>query len=172
MEGPLKTSLRVLLAIAAQAFIFHHLVLLHGWFTPLFHLYALVLMPLRMRPIVYLLVGGFIGLGVDLINFGGGLFTAAGLVSGGLQPLVARLLSPREGYEVDAEPGPKNLGWSWWIAFTFLIIWGHSIWLFCIEAGRWGLLPRALGQATTSAIGTTILVLIVRSLFVQNGDRR
>ena len=172
MEGTLQTALRWGLALLAQAWIFHHLVLLDGWVTPLFHLYGLVLLPLRMRPVTYLVVGGLMGVGVDLLNFGGGLFTAAGLVSGGLQPLIARLLAPREGYEADAEVGPQTLGWLWWLTYTFLIVASHALWLFALEAGRWGLVPQGIGQALTSALATTALIAIVRTLFMRNARRR
>jgi hypothetical protein len=168
MEGPLKTGLRVVLALAAQAWIFHHLVLLSGWVTPLFHLYGLVLLPLRLRPAGYLLLGGAVGLGVDVLNLGGGLFTAAGLVSGAVQPLIARLLAPREGYESNVEAGPQELGWSWWLAYVFLISLVHAVWLFALEAGRWGLVPRGVGQAVTSALATTALIVVVRSLLTRN----
>jgi hypothetical protein len=172
MEGTLQTALRWVLALLAQSWIFHHLVVLDGWVTPLFHLYGLVLLPLRMRPVTYLLAGGLMGLGVDLLNFGGGLFTAAGLVSGGLQPLIARLLAPREGYEADAEVGPQPLGWLWWLTYTFLIVVVHAVWLFALEAGRWGLVPKGLGQAATSALATSALIVIVRTLFMRNARRR
>lgn len=172
MESTLRTLLRFLLAWLAQTFVFHHLVLLDGWITPLFSLYALVLLPLRWRPIAYLLIGGAMGVLTDLSTFGGGLFTAAGLMSGLLQPWIARLLAPREGYEAEATPDAAALGWGWMLAYTFLVVWAHALWLFLVEAGRWDLIPKALGQSASSAALTTVLILGMRSLFNQNGSQR
>lgn len=172
MEGTLRTLLRFALTWMAQTWVFHHLVLLDGWMTPLFHLYALFLLPLRWRPIAYLLLGGAMGLATDLSTLGGGLFTAAGLMSGMLQPWIARLLAPREGYEVDAGPDAAALGWGWMLAYTFLFVWVHALWLFMVEAGRWDLIPKALGQSASSAALTTVLLLGVRTVFNWNAGRR
>lgn len=172
MERPLQSFVRWALAVSAQVWVFHHLVLLGGWITPLFHLYGLVLLPLRMRPVVYLLIGGATGVVVDVLSFGGGLFAAAGLMSGALQPLIARLLAPREGYEADAEAGPQALGWTWWLAYTFLIVAAHALWLFLLEAGRWDLMVRGAGQAVSSALVTTALIVLVQTLFARNARRR
>lgn len=172
MTGPLHIGLRWGLAVLVQAYVFHQLVLADGWLTPLFHMYALVLLPLRWRPLTYLLVGGVTGLCIDLLNLGGGLFTAAGLMSGLLQPWIARMLAPREGYEADDEPLARDLGWGWMVAHTFLIVWVHAFWLFAVEAGRWELFPRAVGQTTSSAALTTVLILAVATLFNRNGAKR
>jgi hypothetical protein len=86
--------------------------------------------------------------------------------------LIARLLAPREGYEADAEVSPQTLGWLWWLTYTFLIVAAHTLWLFMLEAGRWGLVPQGIGQAMTSALATTALIVIVRTLFMRNARRR
>lgn len=172
MESSLRTFVRLLLAWLSQTFVFHHLVLLDGWLTPMFHLYALVLLPLRWRPLTFLLLGGGMGLVTDLTTLGGGLFTAAGLMSGMAQPWIGRLLAPREGYESDAKPDAAAFGWGWMLAYTFLVVWAHALWLFLVEAGRWDLIPKALGQSAASAALTTVLILGVRSLFNQNRSQR
>jgi len=125
-----------------------------------------------MRPFIYLLAGGLVGIAVDVMQLGGGLFTAAGLLTGYLQPLIARLLAPREGYEPEMEAGPQQLGWSWWIIYVLLISTTHSLWLFMLEAGRWGLFPQAIGQALTSAAASTLLIVVVQALFARNRNRR
>ena len=171
-EGTIQILARLALATFVQVWIFHHLVVANGWVSPLFHLYGLVLLPLRMRPFVYLFAGGVVGFAVDIMQIGGGLFTSAGLMTGYLQPLIARLLAPREGYEPEMEAGPQQLGWSWWIIYVLLISASHSIWLFALEAGRWGLLPHAIGQALTSSFATTLLIVVVQALFARNRSRR
>lgn len=171
-EGTLQLVIRLGLAILVQVWIFHHLVLADGWIAPLFHLYGLALLPLRMRPFIYLIAGGMVGLVVDLMQIGGGLFTSAGLMTGFVQPWIARLLAPREGYEPEMEAGPQQLGWSWWVMYVLLIVSSNTLWLFALEAGRWGLLPHAIGQALSSAIATTALIVVVQALFARNRSRR
>ena len=76
-------------------------------------------------------------------------------------PAINRLLAPREGYEVTDQPTVSAMGVQWFAIRCLLLLAVHHLWMFGLEAGRWDLIPRAIGKAFTSSILSTGLFLLV-----------
>ena len=67
-------------------------------------------------------------------------------------PAVNRLFAPREGYEVNDIGTLNSLGFQWFTSRTILLLFIHHVWMFSLEAGRWGLMLEGWGKALTSAL--------------------
>lgn len=152
-------------ALSVQGLILRDAVWFHGWFCPAFHLMGLLLLPLTLSPVAILLISGITGALLDLLTAGGGLWTSSALLFGALLPVVNRLLAPREGYEGDSRPTMTEQGPGWFIARTLILITLHDLWRFGLEAGRWGLRWQTMPMAITSALATSLLILLIHRLF-------
>ena len=79
-------------------------------------------------------------------------------------PAINRLLAPREGYEITDQPTLSSMGVQWFAIRCLLLLTIHHLWMFGLEAGRWDLIPRAIGKALTSSFlstGAFVLILLL-----------
>lgn len=167
VTGPL---LRWALTLLVQGMVLRDAVWFDGWVCPSIHLLGLLLLPLSLSSTALMLIGGVTGLALDMMTAGGGLWTSSGLVLGALVGPVNRLLSPREGYEIDSRPAAQDQGWGWFVIRTLLLVLAHDLWRFGLEAGRWGIRWQTMPMAITSALATSTLIVLIHMLF--SGNRR
>jgi len=125
---------------------------------------GLLLMPLQSSPLLLLLVAAGFGSIVDAATFEGGLFMSSAVLMALATPAVNRLLAPREGYEITDQPTLSSMGMQWFAIRCLLLLMIHHLWMFGLEAGRWDLIPRAIGKALTSSFlstGAFVLILLL-----------
>jgi hypothetical protein len=159
MIGSIAPYITLLVAWILQVFCFQYLVLSNGWVLPTFHLYGLILLPLTWSPLTVLLICGLTGALLDAMTLGAGVFTSSALILGFCIPGVNRLLMPREGYETLGQGTLHTHGFQWFSTRSLILLSAHNIWMFSLEAGRWGLLLSGCGKALTSALFTWSLFL-------------
>jgi hypothetical protein len=172
MNERLSHILRFAVSWAAQVGLFQYIGMTNGWGIPAVHLYALLLLPLRLHPTSYLLIGGSMGLAMDWGTMGGGLYTSAGLLFGFLQPVIARLLGPREGYEQKAKADWREQGGVWFAWYGLILVGSHELWLRAWEAGRWNLLGEASARAVVSTAVTVLFFALIIGLRGAKNRRR
>ena len=170
MIGSLTPYLTLLVAWILQVFCFQYLVLGNGWLLPTFHLYGLILLPLTLSPLALLLICGLTGALLDFTTMGGGVFTSSALLLGGCIPAVNRILIPREGYETMEQGTLQSHGFQWFSSRALLLLLAHNLWMFSLEAGRWGLMVEGWGKALTSAFFTWGLFLMAS--YISQSKRR
>jgi hypothetical protein len=135
-----------------------------GWWFIGLHLLGLLLLPLQSSPLLLLLVAAGFGGIVDMATFEGGLFMSSAVLMALATPAINRLLAPREGYEVTDQPTLSSMGVQWFAIRCLLLLTIHHLWMFGLEAGRWDLIPRAIGKALTSSFlstGAFVLILLL-----------
>tara|TARA_B110000285_G_scaffold230057_1_gene295952 strand:- start:2838 stop:3356 length:519 start_codon:yes stop_codon:yes gene_type:complete len=160
MIGSFAPYLTLIVAWILQVMCFQHLVFANGWLLPTFHLYGLLLLPLTWSPLTILMICGVSGALLDLATLGCGVFTSSALIFGLCIPGVNRLLMPREGYEASELGTLKSHGFQWFSTRAMLLLFAHNIWMFTLEAGRWGLMVDGWGKATTSSLFTCGIFLM------------
>jgi len=170
MISSIAPYLTLIFAWILQVLCFQYLVLGNGWFLPTFHLYGLVLLPLTWSPLSVLLICGLTGALLDATTLGSGVFTSSALFLGFCIPGVNRLLMPREGYEALGQGTLQTHGFQWFSTRSLLLLSAHNLWMFSLEAGRWGLLLEGCGKALTSALLTWGLFLTAS--YVTQSKRR
>lgn len=162
MNTQLLTYGRVLLPLVIHVLFFQYAALANGWWYVGFHLLGLLLLPLQASPLLLLVVAAAFGAAVDVASVEGGLFLSSAVCMALATPAVNRLLAPREGYEVTDQPTLASMGVQWFAVRAFLLLLVHHVWQFGLEAGRWDLLPRAMGKAViSSALTTAVFVLVM-----------
>lgn len=161
MNIQLLTYARVLIPLVLHVLFFQYAAFASGWWFMGLHLLGLLLMPLQSSPLLLLVVAAGFGSIVDGATFEGGLFMSSAVLMALALPAVNRLLAPREGYEVTDQPTVSAMGIPWFTIRCLILLTIHHLWMFGLEAGRWDLIPRAIGKALTSSVLSTVLFLFI-----------
>ncbi len=107
---------------------------------------------------------------MDLFSGPMGMHMTACTVLGWLQPMVQRILSPREGYEVNQEPTIQKQGLRWYLTYAGILTFCHHFVLFFAETLRVTPFFYQMGHILCSAAATVLLMLIGQYLIsVQKG---
>lgn len=164
MNNRVLTYARVIIPLGLHVLFFQYATFAAGWWFIGLHLLGLLLMPLQSSPLLLLVVAAGFGSIVDAATFEGGLFMSSTVLMALATPAVNRLLAPREGYEITNEPTISSMGLQWFIIRCLLLLTIHHLWMFGLEAGRWDLIPLAIGKSLTSSVlstGAFVLILLL-----------
>jgi hypothetical protein len=147
-----------------QVLILKNLVLFGGGFCFLYLLFILLL-PVQIKTIPTLLISFFLGLGVDLFYDTLGIHAASLVAVGFIRHRWLQVLVPTGGYDDDLQPSLLNMGFGWFLSYSFpLIIIHHSL-FFYIESLGTDLFMSSVQKIIASAIFVFIMSIIVQLLF-------
>ena len=108
------------------------------------------------------------GLTVDMFSNTLGMHAAASLVLGYIRPRIIKFISPRDGYESEANPNLSDMGPRWFISFTIIMVLLHHFTLFFIEAFSFSEFLSTFLRAFLSSCLTIVLIIISQYLFTRN----
>jgi hypothetical protein len=154
---------RFILLILLQAFVFNEINL--GVYLNIY-LYVLfiLLLPFEIPGWILLPICFLLGLSVDLGLNTAGLHASAATFTAFLRPFILRILKPREGYDMTASPGLFNMGFSWFISYSAIMLLMHHLWLFTVEAFNFSDLFFILLKVIFSLLLNCFLVLLSQLL--------
>lgn len=161
----MKAIALLILTLLLQVLIFRFGIFAGGWAIIFFHLYGFAMLPIGWHKTIYLLIGAFTGLTLDLVLFTGGLHMAAGAFIGLILPGLSRIVAPRDGFVKGHVICALKDGWARYFIYCFLIAFAYSFALFTVEGGRTGLLPAAMGKGVLSGVLSAVVMVITQGLF-------
>jgi len=155
-----------ILYILAQAYLGSQLVLFDTAFTFL-HVGFLLVLPFEVGPIALMLVGFFMGLGVDIFSDTLGIHAVAGTVLMFMRPGIVNLLMPQGGIESGTLPSLRMMGLSWYLRYSLSLIFVHHLVLFFLEAFTFRYFLQTFSQVLASTILTFVALVIIQLTFYQ-----
>ena len=81
-----------------------------------------------------------------------------------LRPYWLKIISPRDGYDIETEPSIKKLGFAWYMAYASLLVFVHHLFLFFIEVFRFSEFFDTLIRIALSSLLTLLLIIIAQYL--------
>jgi len=132
------------------------------FFNPYVYVLFLIMLPFETSKLLLLGIGFVTGLSVDIFYHTLGLHAAASVLFCYCRPLVYKLFSPREGYEVGAEPTALYMGNGWFITAAGILIFIHHLFLFYLEVFGFSEFFSTLLKSILSAITTVIFCLLIQ----------
>ncbi|MFZ6051861.1 hypothetical protein ABHV44_07580 [Flavobacteriales bacterium DA487] len=168
----LSQIFRFVFFILLQGLIFNQLNLFNGWVNPYIYIFAILMLPVETPRTAVLFIAFATGVLVDTFSSTLGMHTSACVFIGFIQPLVLRVLAPRDGYEFGQLPTVQEMGLSWYLAFAGIITVAHHLWLFYVEIFRFSNFFITLLQAISSAAATLIIMVIIQYLSFRPKSRR
>jgi hypothetical protein len=149
------------LFVALQVLLFRNVALFHFGFC-FVYVATVLMLPFDTSVIPVMLTGFGVGLLVDIFYNTPGLHAAATVLMTYLRPFVIRLLMPPRGYEERNEPLLAEMGLSWVLTYTALLVFVHHLVVFFIEAATWSLWLPTLGKVLASTVFTTVVITLLQ----------
>lgn len=172
MNEAVKNILRILIFVLIQGLILNRMDLWQGYILPSIYIFGLLMLPINTSPLFRMLIGFACGLLVDTFTNTAGLHASACVFLAFVQPLILKVLAPREGYETGQKPTLHELGWTWFLGYGGILTFLHHLWLFYVEQLRFTPFFSTLGKVVLSSLATLVLMIISQYLLHTPKDRR
>ncbi|MFH1120071.1 MAG: rod shape-determining protein MreD [Bacteroidota bacterium] len=161
-----KDIIRFFLLIALQVLILDH-VNLGGYINPNLYVFFILLLPFEVPGWLLLLSSFLIGLGVDLFSNSTGLHAAASVFMAYLRPWVIRKAGAPADYEGNLKPGIGDMGFRWFLSYSFILIFAHHLVFALLDAFRFAEIGMIFLRMLVSTLFTLTLVIIAEYLFMR-----
>ncbi len=136
-----------------------------GYVNPFIYVLFIMLLPLNISVTLSMFLALLIGLVNDFFANTGAIHAAASVFLAFSRPIVLRLLAPPAGYEDVITPSIKDLGISWFLTYSLLLIFIHHTTLFFLEIFSFSEIFFTILKILGSLISSLILILIGVFLF-------
>ena len=138
---------------------------------PYVYVLFIFLLPFNIQKWQLLILGFFTGLTVDLFNGTPGLNAAATVFMSFIRPYVISSMTRRKDINANDEPSLNNMGISWFIVYTLILLISHNFILFLLEAFSIKLLGTILIQTLLSVFSSLMLIFFILLLFKKSNKK-
>ncbi|MCX2744526.1 Rod shape-determining protein MreD [Mangrovivirga sp. M17] len=159
-----------LLIILIQITILKNIVLFDVAFC---FLYVAILLniPFTVGRVWQLVIGFLVGLLIDVFYNSIGIHASACLLLTFVRPIYLQYNFPRTPDPINI-PNVKNTGFSWYLGYSFFLVFLHQCVIFFVEASNKSLFFLTLYKVFASTIFTVLVILIVQYLTVSGRKER
>ena len=164
LENIFRNAVRFVSLVLLQALILNH-VELGGYINPFLYVMFVLLLPVEIPGWLLLLLSFFLGLSIDMFSDTPGMHTAATVFMAFCRPYLLKIIAPRDGYESDKLPVVRNLGLSWFLTYTSILVLLHHLVLFYLEVFRFSEFFSTLLRVLASSLLSITLIVLTQYLF-------
>ena len=169
ISSSLSIGIRFLVLITLQGLVLNN-VQVFGVASTYFYVVFILFLPIEFNRIVVMMLAFALGLGIDLFSSSWGLHTFSCVFVAYLRPTLLRFLAPRDGYEFNAVPNWRTMGFAWFITYSAIAIFLHHFTVHFVEAFRFSEFFSVLGRALASTLFTLVL-LVISQLFSYKSNK-
>jgi len=156
----LRFGLILIVLVLLQVLLFNN-IQFSGYVNPYIYIIFILLLPVEIPSWLLLLLSFGTGMIIDIYSGSPGMHSSASVLAGFVRPYVLRLISPRNGYEMGAQPSMLIYGFRWFLLYSVIIVIVHHTALFYLEVFRFTDFFRTLLRVMLSSVFTIIFVLII-----------
>jgi hypothetical protein len=171
MNVVVKNSIRFLLIVLLQAFVFNQIEIgfgIHLMVQPLF----IMLLPFETGVFTLMILGFTLGLILDIFSNTYGLQASSLLIMAYMRPIVFKFYGPREGYDPLKEPSVFDMGSRWFLfVFGYLIL-IHHFWYFLVEIFRFDEFLLILQKTIFSVIISYLLCIVLQTFLIKKSKAK
>lgn len=160
MTDGLKYGSWFILLILLQGLVFNN-VLFWGYANPYLYILFILLLPVNIDKALLLVSCFALGVCMDMFENSGGVHAAACTFIGFIRPIVLRILSRRQGAELN-ELRLKDFGLPTMALYSIILIFLHHTILFGLEAFKLSEIGLVLMRSVYSSLFTFALVMMVQ----------
>lgn len=165
MNNPiLANSVRFIVLVLFQVLVLNN-ILFSGYVNPYLYVIFILLLPFTTPPLLLLIISFALGFSLDLLSHTYGMHAAACVAMAFTRPFVLKNINSRQDYEPGIQPIIKDLGFSWVMTYSAILVFIHHFILFFLEAftlfNFWTTLLRLL----FSTIFTLVMIILTHYLF-------
>lgn len=170
MNKTVSNIIRFVVLVVAQILIINH-IRLGGYVHPYIYLIFVMLLPLNTPGWQLLLAGFGIGLVIDLFMGTLGMHAGATTMMAFCRPSIVRLVSGSMKMEMNREPHIDQLGFPWYLRYTFCMVLVHNFTYFMMEGFSFHLVGQALLRILISVPVSVFLIITIMYLF-SHGNKK
>jgi len=156
----LRFGLFFILLILLQVLLFNNIEF-SGYVNPYVYIMFILLLPIEIPSWLLLLISFVLGFVMDVFTGSPGMHSSATVLAGFIRPYVLRLVSPRDGYEPGSSPSMMAYGFTWFMTYTFMIVFVHHLTLFYLEVFRFADFFRTMLRVLLSMLFSITFILLI-----------
>jgi rod shape-determining protein MreD len=156
----LRFGLIFILLMLLQVLVFDNIEF-SGYVNPYVYIMFIILLPVEIPSWLLLILCFVTGIILDFFSGSPGMHSSATVLAGFVRPYILRIVSPRDGYELRAEPSMMSYGLRWFITYAFLVVLIHHIALFYLEVFRFADFFRTLLRVLLSTLFTVTFIVLI-----------
>jgi hypothetical protein len=131
---------------------------------PMAYIIAIIMLPVEISIYMLLVLALILGVSVDALSDTFGLHTSSCLTIAYTRPMVLNLIKPRDGYDSNLMLSIHDMGKTWFLTYSFLIIIIHHLWFFTFEMLKFELIGTIILKTLISAIFSLMLIVLLQYL--------
>lgn len=131
-----------------------------GYVNPYVYVLFILLLPVETAGWLLLTVSFFAGLLVDVFTGTPGMHAGASAAAAFVRPYILGAISPRDGYEPEAEPSMASYGFRWFIIYASVVVLIHHLFLFYLEVFRFDDFFRTFLRVIFSSLFTVVFIVL------------
>ena len=158
-----KYSINFIFIILVQGLIINQLQM-SGYVYPMVYIIAILMLPFETNLFVSIVLSLVLGICVDALSDTFGLHTSASLLIGYTRPYLLRLLKPRDGYDNSLTPSIHDMGKTWFLMSTSIMLFIHHLWFFTFEILRFDLIDLILIKTILSVSVSLFIIVLLQYL--------
>lgn len=159
-----KTIFRFFLLLLLQVAVFKQFapesgywIYFHSIIYPLF----IILMPFRVSKINNILLGFILGITLDMFYSSPGVHASALVFTAFIRPTVLTFVKPQGEYDILHSPTISHYGFSWFAVYLAIMLFGHLLFYFSVEAFTFVYLGQILLKTFASLIISYFLSILL-----------
>lgn len=160
LQTILINIIRIVFLVLLQNLVVSRIDLFDGLVFPWIYIFGILMLPFETPRWLTMVIGFCVGLLMDYFSGPIGLHTSACVTLTYLQPIVQKILSPREGYDITQRPTVQRMGLAWYLTYAGALTLIHHSWFFFMEVFRFNDFFYQMLHILMSAIVTLILMTI------------
>lgn len=165
MENKLfLNTVRFITLLLFQVLILNH-IRLSNFINPYIYVLFVLMMPLNISGWFLLFLGFFTGLSIDLFVGTPGLHAGATVFMAFMRPTIIRILSSGKDLEKIIDPSINAMGSTWFLFYSFILVFMHHTMLFLLEAFSINQLGDTLLRIIASVPISEIFILLIAYFF-------
>lgn len=141
------------------------------YINPYIYPFFILVLPFRMQHWILMLVAFFSGLLMDAFSGTAGLHSAALVFLAFVRPYWINVITPKGGYEAEDRPSIRGQGFSWFVLYSFVLVFLHHFFYFFLEVFSLSSAFSTVGKTLLSTIVSTILIVLMAYLFSRERKR-
>ena len=135
------------------------------YINPYIYLLFILALPFRTPNWILMLVAFVTGLILDTFMNTIGIHAAACVFVAFLRPSVMRILTPKGSYEGEDMPRIGSLGFTWYLAYTSILVFSHHVLYFYLEIFSLDSFFSVFGKVILSSIFSITIILLLVIMF-------
>jgi len=160
LQTVLVNIIRIVFLILLQSLVVSRIHLFDGLIFPWVYIFGILMLPFETPRWLTLLIGFTVGFFMDKFSGPIGLHTSACVTLAYMQPIVQKILSPREGYDLTQRPTVQRMGLAWYLTYAGILTLIHHGWFFFMEVFRFSDFFYQMFHILLSTIATLVLMTI------------